>query len=82
LKITESEWAAFCKDFDDATAKFNVPEAQRMIVSGRRTQSRTIEPNQQKAIGIVELWSLRCLPANHVELLEELGPLPPASLST
>ena len=69
LKITESEWAAFCKDFDDATAKFNVPEAQRMIVSGRRTQSRTIEPNQQKAIGIVELWSLRCLPANHVELL-------------
>jgi hypothetical protein len=28
-----------------------------------------IEPNQQKAIGIVELWSLRYLPAKHVELL-------------
>jgi hypothetical protein len=25
LKITESEWAAFCKDFDDTMAKFNVP---------------------------------------------------------
>jgi len=29
----------------------------------------TIEPNKQKAIGIAELWSLRCLPAKHVELL-------------
>ena len=29
LKITESEWAAFCKDFDDTMAKFNVPEAER-----------------------------------------------------
>ena len=28
LKITESEFAAFCKDFDDTMAKFNVPEAQ------------------------------------------------------
>jgi hemoglobin len=28
LKITESEWTAFCKDFDDTTAKFNVPEAE------------------------------------------------------
>jgi hypothetical protein len=28
LKITESEWAAFCKDFDDTMAKFNVPEAE------------------------------------------------------
>src|SRR5262249_37592757 len=29
LKITENEWAAFCKDFDDTMAKFNVPEAER-----------------------------------------------------
>jgi hemoglobin len=29
LKITEGEWAAFCKDFDDTMAKFNVPEAER-----------------------------------------------------
>ena len=28
LKITEGEWAAFSKDFDDAMAKFNVPEAE------------------------------------------------------
>src|SRR5215813_5582122 len=28
LKINESEWAAFCKDFDDTMAKFNVPEAE------------------------------------------------------
>jgi hemoglobin len=28
LKITENEWAAFCKDFDDTMAKFNVPEAE------------------------------------------------------
>jgi len=28
LKITESEWAALCKDFDDTMAKFNVPEAE------------------------------------------------------
>ena len=28
LKITESEFAAFCKDFDDTMAKFNVPEAE------------------------------------------------------
>jgi hemoglobin len=28
LKITESEWAAFCKDFDDTMARFNVPEAE------------------------------------------------------
>ena len=28
LKITESEWAAFCKDFDDTMAKFNVPDAE------------------------------------------------------
>ena len=29
LKITEGEWVAFCKDFDDTMAKFNVPEAER-----------------------------------------------------
>ena len=29
----------------------------------------TIEPNEQKAIGIAELWSLRYLSAKHVELL-------------
>jgi len=29
LRITESEWDAFCKDFDDTMAKFNVPEAER-----------------------------------------------------
>src|SRR5262249_797308 len=28
LKIPESEWAGFCKDFDDTMAKFNVPEAE------------------------------------------------------
>ncbi len=29
LRITEGEWAAFLKDFDDTIAKFNVPEAER-----------------------------------------------------
>ena len=29
LKITEKEWAAFVKDFDDTMAKFNVPEGER-----------------------------------------------------
>jgi hemoglobin len=29
LKITESEWVAFCKDFDDTVDKFSVPEAER-----------------------------------------------------
>ena len=29
LKITEAEWAAFCKDFDDTMAKFSVPDAER-----------------------------------------------------
>src|SRR5262249_44764500 len=28
-----------------------------------------IEPNKQQTIGIAELWSLRYLPAKHVELL-------------
>jgi hemoglobin len=29
LKITESEWASFCNDFNDTMAKFSVPEAER-----------------------------------------------------
>ena len=29
LNITEGEWVAFCKDFNDTMAKFNVPEAER-----------------------------------------------------
>jgi hypothetical protein len=29
LKITEAEWAAFCKDFDDTMAKFGVPDAEK-----------------------------------------------------
>src|SRR6266403_670684 len=29
LKLTENEWSAFCKDFDDKMAKFNVPDAER-----------------------------------------------------
>jgi len=29
----------------------------------------TVEPNEQKAIGIAESWSLRYLPAKHVERL-------------
>jgi hemoglobin len=29
LKITEAEWAAFCKDFVDTMAKFGVPDAER-----------------------------------------------------
>ena len=29
LKITDSEWDAFCKDFDDTMAKFNVPDAEQ-----------------------------------------------------
>ena len=33
LKITEGEWAAFSKDFDDTMAKFNVPEAERKELS-------------------------------------------------
>src|SRR5437764_4660474 len=37
------------------------------------------EPNEQKAIGVTELWLLRYLPAKRVELLAEgLGPLPRA----
>jgi len=29
LKITEKEWAAFCKDFDDTMTKFGVPETEK-----------------------------------------------------
>jgi len=32
LKITESDWAAFCKDLDDTMAKFNVPEAEHKVL--------------------------------------------------
>src|SRR6201993_3994090 len=28
LKITDEEWTAFCKDFNDTMRKFNVPEAE------------------------------------------------------
>jgi hypothetical protein len=30
----ESEWGAFCKDFDDTMAKFNVPEAEHKELFG------------------------------------------------
>lgn len=33
----------------------------------------TIEPNEQKAIGIAQLWSPRYLPAKHVELLAKIS---------
>src|SRR5438067_7192938 len=42
------------------------PENCNRAVDGREPM---IEPNEQKAIGIAELWSLRYLPAKHVELL-------------
>jgi hemoglobin len=29
LKITEAEWAAFCKNFDDTMAKFGVSEVEK-----------------------------------------------------
>jgi hypothetical protein len=29
LRITEAEWGAFCKDFDDTMAKFGVPDAEK-----------------------------------------------------
>ena len=29
LKITEGEWVAFCKDFQDTLDKFNVPAAEQ-----------------------------------------------------
>jgi hypothetical protein len=42
------------------------PEDCNRVENGREP---AIEPNQQKAIGIVKLWSLRYLPAKYVELL-------------
>src|SRR5215475_10978774 len=42
------------------------PENCKRAEDGREP---TIEPNEQKAIGIAELWSLRYLSAKHVELL-------------
>jgi hypothetical protein len=29
LKITEAEWATFCKDLNDTMAKFDVPDAEK-----------------------------------------------------
>jgi hemoglobin len=40
LKITESEWDAFCKDFDDTMAKFKVPGAQGVICHRGEHQGR------------------------------------------
>jgi hypothetical protein len=42
------------------------PEDCNRAENGREP---AIEPNQQKAIGIVKLWSLRYLTAKYVELL-------------
>ena len=42
------------------------PEDCNRAENGRES---AIEPNQQKAIGIVKLWSLRYLTAKYVELL-------------
>jgi len=46
------------------------PAAPSCRSVSRRTGSATaIEPNEQKEIGIAELWSLRYLSAKHVDLL-------------
>jgi truncated hemoglobin YjbI len=29
LRITEAEWAAFCKNFEDTVARFGVPDAEK-----------------------------------------------------
>src|SRR5262245_35220871 len=42
------------------------PENSNRAENGREP---AIKPNEQQAIGIAELWSLRYLPAKHVELL-------------
>jgi hemoglobin len=34
LKITEQEWEAFCKDFDDTMDKFGVPPTERSELFG------------------------------------------------
>jgi len=53
LKITESEWVAFCKDFDDTMAKFNVPEAERKelfaIVQSTKNEIVTVERERHDA---------------------------------
>jgi hemoglobin len=48
LKITEAEWAAFCKDFDDCMAKFAVPEGLRRMNSSPscKAQRVTSSPSQ------------------------------------
>jgi hypothetical protein len=53
-------------DWKCIVAAIQVPEACLRAGDGREP---TIEPNKQKAIGVAELWSLRYLPAKHVELL-------------
>ena len=47
LKITESEWAAFCRDFDDTMAKFNVPEAehQELFAIVQSTKGDIVSPS-------------------------------------
>jgi hypothetical protein len=44
LKITEAEWAAFCKDFDDTMAKFGVPDAEKneLLAIVQSTKGRLI----------------------------------------
>ena len=66
LKITESEWVAFCKDFDDTMAKFNVPEteykelfaivtAPRVTSSPSERHSAAGRPRPFVAVGLVGL---------------------------
>ena len=47
LKITESKWAAFCRDFDDTMAKFNVPEAehQELFAIVQSTKGDIVSPS-------------------------------------
>ena len=47
LKITESECAAFCRDFDDTMAKFNVPEAehQELFAIVQSTKGDIVSPS-------------------------------------
>jgi hypothetical protein len=64
-----------------AIARANTPETQRgaSVRSSRVGQSRprqaqrgtTVKPNEQKSIGIVQIRSLRHLPAKHIDLPPE-----------
>lgn len=40
LKITEGEWATFCKDLEDTLSKFNVPKAERALCHRAEHQER------------------------------------------